>query len=82
MNKVVPQAELIGAAEAMLKQILANGPIAVALCIEAVNRGLDTTLEEGLVIEANHFGLIATTSDMREGMSAFLEKRPAAFKGE
>ncbi len=82
VNKVVPQAELIAAAEAMLKQILANGPIAVALCIEAVNRGLDTTLEEGLVIEANHFGLIATTADMREGMRAFLEKRPAAFKGE
>jgi enoyl-CoA hydratase len=81
VNKVVPAAELIVTAEAMMKQILANGPIAVGFCIEAVNRGLDTTLEEGLVIEANHFGLIATTSDMREGMSAFLEKRPAAFKG-
>lgn len=81
VNKVVPPAELIAAAEAMMKQILANGPVAIALCIEAVNRGLDTTLEEGLVIEANHFGLIATTKDMREGMSAFLEKRPAAFTG-
>lgn len=81
VNKVVPQAELIATAEAMMKQILANGPVAIALCIEAVNRGLDTTLEEGLVIEANHFGLIATTKDMREGMSAFLEKRPAAFTG-
>jgi enoyl-CoA hydratase len=81
VNKVVPASELIATAEAMMKQILANGPIAVGFCIEAVNRGLDTTLEEGLVIEANHFGLIATTSDMREGMSAFLEKRPAAFKG-
>jgi len=81
VNKVVPAAELIATAEAMMKQILANGPIAVGFCIEAVNRGLDTTLEEGLVIEANHFGLIATTLDMREGMSAFLEKRPAAFKG-
>jgi enoyl-CoA hydratase len=82
VNKVVPQAELIGAAEAMLKVILANGPLAVGFCIEAVNRGLDTTLEEGLVIEANHFGLIATTKDMKEGMSAFLGKRPAAFTGE
>lgn len=81
VNKVVPQAELIATAEAMMKQILANGPVAIALCIEAVNRGLDTTLEEGLVIEANHFGLIATTKDMREGMTAFLEKRPAAFTG-
>jgi enoyl-CoA hydratase len=82
VNKVVPAGELLGAADAMLRQILANGPVAVALCIEAVHRGLDTTLEEGLVIEANHFGLIATTTDMREGMRAFLEKRPAAFKGE
>jgi enoyl-CoA hydratase len=81
VNKVVPAAELISAAEAMLKQILANGPVAVAFCIEAVNRGLDTTLEEGLVIEANHFGLIATTADMKEGMSAFLAKRPASFTG-
>ncbi len=81
VNKVVPAAELMAAAEAMMKQILVNGPIAVALCIEAVNRGLDTTLAEGLVIEANHFGLIATTTDMREGMSAFLDKRPAAFTG-
>jgi enoyl-CoA hydratase len=81
VNKVVPQAELIGAAESMLKVMLANGPIALGFVLEAVNRGLDTTLEEGLVIEANHFGLIATTSDMKEGMGAFLEKRPAAFKG-
>jgi enoyl-CoA hydratase len=82
VNKVVPQAELIGAAEAMMKVILANGPIGIGFVIEAVNRGLDTTLEEGLVIEANHFGLIATTKDMKEGMSAFLAKRPAAFTGE
>jgi enoyl-CoA hydratase len=81
VNKVVPAAELIATAEAMLKQILANGPVAIGFCIEAVNRGLDTTLAEGLVIEANCFGLIATTSDMKEGMGAFLEKRPAVFKG-
>jgi enoyl-CoA hydratase len=82
VNKVVPAGELLGAADAMLRQILANGPVAVALCIEAVHRGLDTTLEEGLVIEANHFGLLATTTDMREGMRAFLDKRPAAFTGK
>ena len=82
VNKVVPQVELIATAEGMLKQMLANGPLAIGFVIEAVNRGLDTTLEEGLVIEANHFGLIATTKDMKEGMSAFLAKRPAAFTGE
>ncbi len=81
VNKIVPSGELLSAAEAMLRQILAKGPIAVALCIEAVNRGLDGTLVDGLAIEANHFGLLASTADMREGMRAFLEKRPAAFTG-
>jgi enoyl-CoA hydratase len=81
VNRVVPQAELLGAAETMLRQILAQGPVAVALCIEAVNRGMDGTLEEGLVLEANHFGLLASTADMREGMRAFLEKRSARFTG-
>ncbi|HEX6967085.1 MAG TPA: enoyl-CoA hydratase-related protein [Gemmatimonadaceae bacterium] len=81
VNKVVPGTELLGTAEAMLGKILAQGPIAVALSIEAVNRGLDTTIEEGLVLEANHFGLLASTEDMREGMRAFLEKRAAHFTG-
>ncbi|HJR64406.1 MAG TPA: enoyl-CoA hydratase-related protein [Gemmatimonadaceae bacterium] len=81
VNKVVPAGELLGAAEAMLRQMLAQGPLAVALCIEAVNRGLDLSLEDGLAIEANHFGLLASTEDMREGMRAFLEKRPAQFSG-
>lgn len=81
VNTVVPAAELLGAAETMLGKILAQGPIAVGLAIEAVNRGLDTTIEEGLVLEANHFGLLASTEDMREGMRAFLEKRAAHFSG-
>ena len=53
----------------------------MALCIEAVNRGLESTMEEGLTLEANHFGLLASTDDMREGMAAFLEKRGARFAG-
>jgi enoyl-CoA hydratase len=81
VNKVVPAGELTDAARAMLRQILAHGPLAVALCIEAVNRGLEMSLDEGLALEADHFGLLASTSDMREGMSAFLEKRPAQFSG-
>jgi len=81
VNQVVPASELVEAARAMLQQILAHGPIAIGLAIEAVNRGLDTSVDEGLVLEANHFGLLASTDDMREGMSAFLEKRSAHFTG-
>ena len=82
VNKVVPAGELMGAAHEMMKVILANGPLAVALCIEAVDRGLEMSLDEGLILEANHFGLLAATEDMREGTKAFLEKRAPAFKGK
>ena len=82
VNRVVPAAELLPAARKMLEQMLANGPLALALCIEAVDRGLEMPLEEGLMLEANHFGLLASTSDMSEGMRAFLEKRAPAFSGK
>ncbi|MBE3073827.1 MAG: enoyl-CoA hydratase/isomerase family protein [Actinobacteria bacterium] len=82
VNKVFPAAELMDGAREMMKTILANGPLAVALCIEAIDRGLEMSLDEGLILEANHFGLLAATEDMREGMRAFLEKRTAAFKGK
>ena len=81
VNRVVPAGELLGAARAMLAAMLANGPLALAHTIEAVNDGLDGTLEAGLRREASHFGLLAATEDMREGMAAFLAKRPAAFGG-
>jgi enoyl-CoA hydratase len=82
VNKVVPAAELMNAAREMMKTILANGPLAVALCIEAIDRGLEMSLEEGLILEANHFGLLAATDDMREGTRAFMEKRAPVFKGK
>ena len=81
VNRVVPAAELLSAARAMLEAMLANGPLALSHTIEAVNDGIDRTLDGGLSLEANHFGLLAATADMREGMAAFLEKRPAAFRG-
>ena len=81
VNKVTAPEELLATAEAMLRQILARGPLAVAACIDAVNRGLDAPLEDALRIEADHFGLLASTADMREGMQAFLEKRPPRFTG-
>jgi enoyl-CoA hydratase len=82
VNKVVAPEELIAAATEMMNQILANGPLAVALCIEAIDRGLEMSLDEGMVLEANHFGLLAATDDMREGMKAFLEKRTPVFRGQ
>jgi enoyl-CoA hydratase len=81
-NSVVPADELMNAACEMMKAILANGPLAVALCIEAVDRGMEMSLEDAMVLEANHFGLLAATSDMAEGMKAFLEKRTPEFRGK
>jgi enoyl-CoA hydratase len=81
VNRIVPASELLAAAEGMLRQMLANAPLAVALCAEAVDRGLEMGLEEALVFEANQFGLLASTQDVSEGMRAFLEKRAPAFQG-
>ena len=82
VNRVVPQGELLAAAEALLGKILANGPIAVALALESVDHGYNTAADEALSLEAHLFGLLAATQDMREGMQAFLEKRPAKFVGK
>jgi enoyl-CoA hydratase len=81
VNKVVAPGALLGEAEAMLRSILAMGPVAVRLALEAVERGLDMTLDDGLLLEANCFGLLAATSDMKEGLTAFLEKRAPKFEG-
>ena len=81
VNKVVPAPDLLAEAERMLRQIIAFGPVAIALCIEAVNRGDDLPLDAGLEVEASYFGLLSATDDMREGMQAFLEKRAARFSG-
>jgi enoyl-CoA hydratase len=58
------------------------GPLAVQLALEAVDQGLEMTLDQGLLLEANHFGLLAATADMQEGLKAFLEKRPPRFRGQ
>ncbi|MFL5383396.1 MAG: enoyl-CoA hydratase-related protein [Longimicrobiaceae bacterium] len=80
-NKVVPQAELLDTAKKTMQIILANGPVAVGLAIECTTRGMEMSVDDGLALESNLFGLLAATSDMREGMSAFLEKRKAVFTG-
>ncbi|HEV8304233.1 MAG TPA: enoyl-CoA hydratase-related protein [Gemmatimonadales bacterium] len=81
VNRVVPAPELLAESEKLLRGILAMGPLAVRLAMEAVDRGLEMTLDEGLLLEANHFGLLAATQDTKEGLTAFLEKRPARFQG-
>src|SRR5580700_9710150 len=81
VNEVVPAADLIPRAEAILKQILANAPIAVQYSLEAVNKGLETSQAEGLALEASFFGICAATEDKKEGTTAFLEKRAAQFRG-
>src|ERR1700730_7979539 len=81
VNRVVAADHLMNEARSMMKAILANGPLAVALCIEAIDRGLEMPLEEGFVLEADHFGRLAATADMQEGTRAFLEKRAPQFKG-
>jgi enoyl-CoA hydratase len=79
VNKVVPVGQALATAKEMAKAILANGPIACRLVLEAIRRGLEMPLSEGLVFESTLFGLCASTADMKEGMGAFLEKRPARF---
>jgi enoyl-CoA hydratase len=81
VNRVVAPDALIDASRKLIAQMLANGPLALARCIEVVNRGTDVALDEALAMEAAAFGELAATQDMREGTSAFLEKRSPKFRG-
>ena len=81
VDQVVAPDALLETATALMKAMIANAPLALAGCIEAVDRGLPLTLEEGCRIEADQFGLLSSTDDKREGMGAFLAKRPATFIG-
>jgi enoyl-CoA hydratase len=81
VTRVVPADALLAEADRILRVILANGPLALRLTMDAVDRGLDMTLPEGLALEADAFGLVAATDDMKEGLKAFLEKRAPKFRG-
>ena len=81
VNEIVPNADLIPRAEAILQQMASNAPVGVKFSIEAVNKGLETSLDEGLLIEASLFALCAATEVKKEGMSAFLAKRAPKFHG-
>ena len=82
VNAVYPQAELIPQTENLLRKIIANGPVAVKLTMEAAIHGSQMSLAEGLNLEANLFAMSCTTDDMREGTRAFVEKRHANFQGK
>lgn len=82
VNHVFPFKELFSACEALAKEIIAKAPLAVEYAIEAINRGLDHPLEEGLKIEAELFGKACSTEDSKEGTKAFLEKRKANFRSK
>lgn len=81
INQVVPAAELLDAAHALARRITDKPRQAVAATLGAVCRGLNLSIDEGLAVEASHFGLVVPTEDFREGIQAFLDKRPARFKG-
>jgi enoyl-CoA hydratase len=81
VNRVVPADRVVDEAESMMKAILVNGPLAVRACLEAVDVGMDMTLDQALLLEAGYFGLLSATADMQEGTKAFVEKRKPAFKG-
>ena len=80
VNEIVPAADLITRAEAILKRIAANAPIAVKFALEAANKGIETSQSEGLLLEASYFGLCAATEDKNEGTAAFLEEARAPIQ--
>jgi enoyl-CoA hydratase len=81
VNRVVPAADVLATAQSIAGALAAKAPQAVRAILDAVARGLEVPLAQGLAHEAALFGLVATTEDMKEGTRAFLEKRPAVFTG-
>ena len=81
VNHVCPPDELIPECKKFLQKVVTKAPLAIKYSIEAINRGLDGTLAQGIALESELFGLITATEDMREGTAAFLEKRKPNFSG-
>jgi enoyl-CoA hydratase len=79
-NRVVPRAELAAAARELAGKIAAKGALAIALCKDAIDNGLEMEIDKACRYEADQFALCFATADQKEGMGAFLEKRPARFQ--
>jgi enoyl-CoA hydratase len=82
VNEVVAASEMIPRAEAIAQKIIANAPLAVQFAMEAVNKGMEMSLAEGLYLEATLFAVCCATEDKKEGTTAFLVKRQSQFKGK
>ena len=82
VSAVYPRDELLDRAKAFARSITKNGPIAVRMALESIYLAQDAAPADALSFESALFGLLASTADMREGMTAFLEKRKPAFEGE
>ena len=82
VNRVVPGDQLLKQAQALAQEIAKLAPLAIRACLEAVTQGTQLPLAEGLALESNLFASLFATEDVREGTSAFLEKRTPVFKGE
>ena len=82
VNRIVPQSQLIDECFAVAKKISMKGPVAVKLCKELVNSGMEMDLARACMYEADLFAMCFTSKDQKEGMTAFLEKRPPEFKGQ
>ena len=82
VNRVFPPEELRDGTMKLVESLLSRGPVALRLGMEAINRGINMSQQDGEIMECDMFGLAATTEDMREGMAAFLEKRKPNFQGK
>ena len=82
VSQVVPEEDLASEVEDLARTIASKAPVALKYIKEAVNKGMDLTLEQGLCLEADLYFLLQTTADRTEGIKAFLQKRPPNFKGQ
>jgi len=82
VNKVVPPERLMEEAKSLAKELAGKAPVALKLCKMLIDKGLETDLDTALALETEAFGVVASTEDLQEGVSAFLEKRKPEFKGK